>query len=77
MKRPNYELVRIYSGDRDCAKVSIQHLDTPEKATVFGSMSYDRITADLHVTWSYDCPLSLLERLNEILRFVQFLRNSL
>lgn len=54
-------------------KVEIMHEDKPGYFTIFGTLSFDRVSYDLSVSWSYDCPLSRIERLKLCLWFVKFL----
>ena len=63
--------IRLISSTRELVKCQLSHEDEPGKNTLFAEMSYNRITGDFHITWCYECPLSLVTRLSETLKFVK------
>lgn len=66
-------LIRLHQSSIDKASLVIEVCTSPGHYTVYGNMEYIRSTGDLSVKWCFDCPLSRLDRLREILRFVRFL----
>lgn len=69
--RQSYQ--RFVNAGRETATVTLEHQDAPGKFTQFGELKYNRLTGEIHITWCYECPLSILTRLKESLRFIKFL----
>lgn len=65
--------LRLYSSTMDVASLDLAHRDDDSHSTIYGSMSYNRISGELHVHWNYKCPLTLRQRLSEVMTFVKFL----
>lgn len=66
-------IISLYSSDR---RTTSLRLIVPKSETVdvvFGTLTFDEVTADLSAVWTVDCTLTALERLGYILKFVKFL----
>lgn len=70
--RNNY--VRLVSSDRSKVNVSLSHQIKEHEYVSYGEFTFSRDTGSLFVTWDYKCPLTIVEKLKEILWFVKLCR---
>lgn len=74
-KMLNNSFVRLIDGGRDIVTVTLEHRVDDSHCVVFGTLSYTRLTADIHIMWTVDCPLTIREKFSEIIRFVKLCRS--
>lgn len=66
-------IISLYSSDRRTTSLRLVIPKSETVDVVFGTLTYDEVTADFTVVWTVDCTLTALERLGYILKFVKFL----
>lgn len=62
---------RLVSASREMVVCELSHEDAPGKFTIFGKLSFNRLTADISVKWCFECPLPLVVRIKEIFKFLK------
>lgn len=65
--------IRFYSSNYDEVTCSLRHRDDVNEYTIYSEMSYNRITGDIHISFTPDCPLDLVGRAREAYRFIKFI----
>ena len=66
---------RLVSSDRQHVTCTLEHRVSETKCVVFANMSFDRITGDLSINWTVDCPFSLAQKISEMFHFLKLVRN--
>lgn len=66
-------IISLYSSDRRTTSLRLVVAKSDTVDVVFGTLTFDEVTADFTAVWTVDCTLSALERLGYILKFVKFL----
>lgn len=65
--------VRLIESTRDSVVCRLSHENSPGSCVYYSVMTFDRVSADLHITWDVNCPLSFIERVKAIFWFVRFI----
>lgn len=66
-------IIRNIKADFVKVSCTFDHEEKSGVYTVFGTASYDRLTGEFSLKWSHNCPLSLAQRLGQLMWFVKFL----
>lgn len=69
MKQNNY--VRLLQASRELVSQQLSHAESAERHTIYGNFSYNRLSGDVSINWTVDCPLSLSQKLVESLKFLR------
>lgn len=62
--------VRILNSTRTTIDCELSHENKPGDYTLYGKFHYDRVTGDISIVWDFHCPLSLVVRLKESVKFL-------
>lgn len=72
MKSKRTPFTKVVNTSADKVDLSIES-PTSSDVDVYGELTFNRLTAEFHVVWYHQCPISYADRLLIILWFVKFL----